>query len=1001
MNTFIAALSDLCHTHLLEEKRLIAPSLRVGHQWLESVARSGQPVVNVHIKTLRGLAMDMAGPELLASGRTPLSRLAAVFLMERVWAQCKPGLESYLASVQPSTRFYEKLHQTLLQIRLAGGSGAKLKPKDFEVESKGREIVQLLKAYEEELRNTQKVDYASCLRIALERLHQDASTREALGIVIYPEDQVWRGLEKDLIEALPVEQRKVLPVDSPGKIPSLSFYRAVGEVTEVREVLRRCLEKRLPLDQVEIIVTDPGAYIPLFYELFERLKPDPYEAEDEAKPPVPKLTFAEGIPARYSRPARALSAWLEWIHQDQFLQPVLTAMIRDGLLDTQAQEVSFARLADTLQSLPIGHGQDRYLKAIEWKLQSLQAPRSSLLTQTEEGEPLPGRTEWTSQSKETLSVLKEIVARLIDTCPRPGASPLEVIQSAKSFLGNCARSAGELDAYALKEFREEIDQVLELLTSVNGETVFDPWEWLGSLKDSAHLLGSSPQPGHAHVSSLTNGGHSGRPYTFILGMEDGRFPGGGSQDPLLLDGERHKISQDLATSAGRLQERMEGFQRLLARQRGSVTLSYPCRDLIQDRELFAAPALLVLIEKQHEGKTTAEIETISFAPTSETRCLNETEWWLYHLASRPENTTALDVATARFPHLHRGLVALTSRNGDVFTSYDGYLGIQDELDPCRPEGPVLSAHGLQMIGKCPLSYFFHYVLHIELPKETALDPDVWLDPLATGSLLHEVFREFMAGFISIGKKPSLTNDWETLLEILNKHLTHAEKIIPPLNESAYAKQKREFEIVARVFLTEEEKYADTGTPVYLEASLGQHAQDNPTELDTTEPIRITLPGGSSFRARGRIDRIDQTREGKIQIWDYKTGGDSYYEKDMPYKQGRLIQHALYVELVQSVMKNETVEDFGFFFPGKRARGNRITWKAKDLKEGMEIIQQLCGIVSGGAFLATNAEDDCRYCDYRPICSPIEDVLSQSRVKLENPENQELAHMRELRGISND
>ena len=88
------------------------------------------------------------------------------------------------------------------------------------------------------------------------------------------------------------------------------------------------------------------------------------------------------------------------------------------------------------------------------------------------------------------------------------------------------------------------------------------------------------------------GGHSGRPYTFIVGLDDSRFPGAGSQDPLLLDGERHSISESLPTAASELEEKIDDFYRLLARLRGKVVLSFPGRDVSDDREKFPSPLLL-------------------------------------------------------------------------------------------------------------------------------------------------------------------------------------------------------------------------------------------------------------------------------------------------------------------------------------------------------------------------------------------------------------------------
>ena len=62
MNSLIRQLRKLCKDHLLDEKWVLSSSLRAGHEWLMAVARSGQPVVNAHVKTIAKLALDLAAP---------------------------------------------------------------------------------------------------------------------------------------------------------------------------------------------------------------------------------------------------------------------------------------------------------------------------------------------------------------------------------------------------------------------------------------------------------------------------------------------------------------------------------------------------------------------------------------------------------------------------------------------------------------------------------------------------------------------------------------------------------------------------------------------------------------------------------------------------------------------------------------------------------------------------------------------------------------------------
>ena len=137
------------------------------------------------------------------------------------------------------------------------------------------------------------------------------------------------------------------------------------------------------------------------------------------------------------------------------------------------------------------------------------------------------------------------------------------------------------------------------------------------------------------------------------------------------------------------------------------------------------------------------------------------------------------------------------------------------------------------------------------------------------------------------------------------------------------------------------------------------------------------------------------------IWDYKTGSTWGYDRAKPFQQGRVLQPYLYVTMVThrlrvSVDPDAAVTYFGFFFPGAKARGERITWSQAALAPGQEILERLVQIVRNGAFLATNDESDCNYCDYRGVCGDVTSVVAASQAKLGIPDNQILTPMRDLR-----
>ena len=540
----------------------------------------------------------------------------------------------------------------------------------------------------------------------------------------------------------------------------------------------------------------------------------------------------------------------------------------------------------------------------------------------------------------------------------------------------------------------------------------DIWAWLESLTKGIHLGGSGPRPGHVHVSNVFTGGHSGRRHTFIIGLDDGRFPGAGLQDPLLLDGERKKLSPNLPTASAQLSDRLHTFARLMARLRGSVTMSFASLNVLDDREMFPGQVIIsayrILTGKQDTDQTDllrGIPSPVSFAPSEEDQCLDKSEWWLWRMCGPEKTGDPENLLATYYPHMGRGFHAAQQRYGERFTSFDGFVPQAGfDFDPTAPEGPIMSASRLETIGRCPLAYFFKYILGIDPPEELEIDPNRWLSPLDSGSLLHEVFRRFLNELMKKNKPPRYERDKKRLIEILNECVGRYKSLIPPPGKAVFLRQYRQLEQTILIFLREEENHGNESRPRFLEASIGMPSEGEGTPLDTPEPVIVNLPDGKQIRARGRIDRIDQvldSSEGKYRIWDYKTGSTFRFDQPDLFWKGRVVQHALYLSIAQrrlaEFLSGEVkIDRFGYFFPTARSRGDRRQWTPEQLSDGKIIIGRLCRLLADGIFPATDDSKDCVYCDYRGVCRDPDATAAAAKMKLDNPGNAELQPFRVLR-----
>lgn len=1045
-NALIERLALVCRERLLEEKWLIVPSIRVGHQWLQSVARTGQPAVNVRLKTLRSLAIDLAGPVLAERGLTLLTPLAGTVMVQQLLSGGELRLE-YLNQNAGTWSMAELIYRALDDLRMAGIDPGSLEGSRIEPPAKAADLRRAYEAYLAALRQADHIDLAGLFELARARLAAGAAPLPASMLLLIPADLELRGVARTFIEAFPAEVRHVLHVDAlpdatggtapaqvgsdrellcwihrPQPLPrpahdgTLRIVRAVGEVNEVRQVFRWCLARQVPLDRVEVLYTEAQTYVPLVYEeLVAR-----YGTMELESLPV---TFAEGLPARFSRPGRLLRLWLQWVQED-YPQSLLVLMIQDGLLNVpwpeqipEAQR-SHSRLARRLARLNVGLGRDRYLRILQADLSGLQNQQRP----EDQDAPLLEEREHTLRQDEARTLVA-LAQGLLELLPA-GARGKDFLNAASRLLAEHARCISQLDNFAVGRLRQELQQLGELLG--DGDAAFDVPAYLGRLLE-ATVQGSGPRPGAVHVASLISGGHSGRPYTWVLGLDDGRFPGAGLQDPLLLDGDRWRLSHHLTTSQAHMQEKLRRFAELGARLRGELTLSYSTLSLSDNRQLFPSPVVLSafrLLAEQPEGDLAALERWLpeppaAFAPGHAEECLSTSEWWQWRLLCGGGSAQQVEQA---FPHLAQGARAATARSSPAFTEFDGNVPEAARVLDLTAGRPV-SAKELEMLGACPLRFFFCYGLEILPPDEPELDLDQWLDAPRAGQLLHSLFERFMGEIINAGRLPNVTTDQPRLEALLNELIRSYRTLHPPANEAAFSRRVNELRETARNFLLEECRYIQTcgAQPVWMETALGLPHLAKTGSLDTPEPLPIVLADGRTLQLCGRIDRIDRvasidrlgsgvpavrrgTRATAVEtycVWDYKTGSSSRYNRADPFRQGRNLQPYLYLTMVAHRLQQHQgakvrVERFGFFFPGARAAGERLHWSADQLREGSEVVTRLCQVVSQGSFLATECKEDCEYCDYQRICGDAEAIAAASRLKLDESGDPRLEALRVLR-----
>jgi ATP-dependent helicase/nuclease subunit B len=963
LNNFLVDLAESCQNNPLTEKWLIAPTVRIGLQWLDSIVFDNRPLLNVHVKTPKNVAAELARLEDNQGWQKYVSNIQVELLLADIFEQLQKNKKAYFSNISLSQGLIARLASTFEDLRLAGIRSTAISTNVFEVSAKGDEINFLLSEYERVLKDNDYIDYADVLQMACQRPTSADNSWPKNRLILVPADLQLYKLEEELINSIPEANRvELVSISNVGERPEIETFQAMGESLEIRQVFRRCLADGIPFDQVEILYSDYDSYVPRIYELTSYL----FHERDELP-----ITFEEGLPAGYFRPARAILAWIEWLRAD-FSQAILVDMIKDGLLVFDQDDLSFAYLADLLSSLPIGSGAERTREKIAWAC--LHKPQ----------EDQPG-----------YQCLKTTVERLLEQSLITERKTYNVFSTAIDFLNNSCRTVDMADNYCRKIISEQIESCLMLNKQKTAASALDPWDFLSHLVVKTKVQGQRPRPGHLYVTSLENGGHSNRPYTFVVGLDDGRYPGQAAQDPLILDAERAKLSIDLPTAAKRSSRRSESFNQLCQRISGKLILSYSCYNLQDDHEVF--PSYLVFEEQ--------DIARQQHIPDSLAECLDLDEFWLRQVFKAGPVKQAADKLGQIYPHLKRGAIARQARASSSFTEYDGYVPqAGHDFDSV-----ILSAAALETFGSCPLEYFFKYCLEINLPKEYTSTPEQWLDPPTKGILLHTVFQQVMQ---AIDLPPVYLRDRPIVANILQRQIEKYKKKYPPANQEVFERERRQLEEIIKIFLIEEAEFCKTSHPSFFEVSLGLSgglSENEQSSLDTQEPITISLPGGRKIKAQGKIDRIDRLPvegQASYSVWDYKTGSSYKYKLDDPFCEGRIIQNTLYLHVAETRLKQKIsdkarVESFGYFFPSTKEHGRRISWERTDLKAGLLQIELICKLMKAGCFPFTDDSQDVKYSDYLDAFQDIESLAEAMGKKLSNPDNQLLQAFAKLRQRESD
>lgn len=1008
-SSLVDALARVADLHPFERKLVVAPTRSVGRELLRRLSLGGTGWIGFEVATPRPLALALARPAMQQAGLAVADAFELRSLFDEAMDRSLASGGARFAGLADGAGFRASVLESVEALRLAGVDGGTLERARLPDGVKKRFLAQVVEQYERLLASRRRVDTADVFRMALGALETAGSRLPStLGA-----ERVWlvpglgtRGLAGRLLAALVacgaelLETDPVVGMSVPSKVLwrasgraapgsflfapekaaqageplAVELFRAASVQSELREVLRRALERGLSWDEVEVVAPDPARYGSVLHAEAARLG-------------IP-VTYAVGLPIERTRVGRVVRTYLEWIEEGFQADPIRRLLEAGDLRPPRAHGLHApAALARRFRALRIGWGRARYRAQIRGALAGLDA----LVRGRRESEK--GFAERKERIRRELLALRTILypaLRATPTVPdRMGiggadVSPAEIARGLRAFLRRVPRGRG-----AERAARDEIERVLERVEATQiRRTEFS--SALAALR--AHLDVRVPgnagpesdgatapwssEGGHLHLTDLEHGGYAGRRAVFLVGFDADSVPGFVGSDPVLADPDRRILGEDLPTSVELHRERLFRTAALFARLRGTVTLSYTAWDAAEARTLGPSPLLLQAFRFQRgdSSLTFRDLDRelgppVSAVPRAGRPPLDGDDVWMEALGRGGVpfvGLSGLSAVAEAFPRIGAGLAA-RSAAAEGPGPHRGVVGPwPEELDPRRNPALVVSASALEALGTCPLRYLHGRVLGLRPPDDPRLDPDRWLDPRRRGALLHAVYRATLASARAAGVAHDAEELEDFALAELAREVERMRRETPDPGRGALDREKASLEADVRSFLRLVQK---VGAPwIALEYSFG-FGEDPPVSLPT--------PGGE-VRLCGAIDRIDEGRDG-LHVIDYKTGVARDSDETGAFRGGRRLQHALYAYVAERRLSG-TVASAGYHYPTTRGENRVEMFDRRDLGRVGELVGHLLDGVAAGHFVPTDAAGDCLYCDYAAVCR----VRSEAHGKCESP-----------------
>ena len=494
---------------------------------------------------------------------------------------------------------------------------------------------------------------------------------------------------------------------------------------------------------------------------------------------------------------------------------------------------------------------------------------------------------------------------------------------------------------------------------------------------------------------------------FVPGLAERIFPHKLVEDPLLLDDMRRRSGLALETRSERLRDERLALHVAIGAASRRVVLSYPRIDLDQGRPrvpsfyglevLQAAKGTLPGFDELGEIADTTGAARIGWpAPEDPQHAIDEAEFDLGVLhqlvgTKSPPKGPARYLLTAN-EHLARSLRTRARRWIKHWKQADGLIlseAMKPLLDEHAPTARSFSPTALEALAACPYRFALRTIIKLE-PREEP-EPIESLDPLERGALIHQVQYELLVQLREAGALPVRASTLDAARDRLDAVL---DKVAAEYKDKLYPAIERVWDdgiASIRADLREwlRRMAADLEwMPRRFELAFGLDRKEGRDVASRDEPVHLDI----GLKLRGSIDLVEEGPGGVVRATDHKTG-KARVDAGALIAGGKSLQPTLYALALEQILPGAAIAGGRLYYCTTRGDFSEVSVPLDEAarQAASVLATTLTHYLRDGFFPAAPAKGECKYCDYKRVCGPYEELRAK---KKETSRLVELTRLRE-------